>query len=71
MVSVFALSVVDRWLSNDQVQPKTIKLVFVFAYPLSTQHYGVRTHTGWLGNMIMCQCGVLCVPEDCGFRDPL
>ena len=37
MVSVLALSAVDRGFKPGWVKPKTIKLVFV-ASPLSTQH---------------------------------
>ena len=40
--------------SPGEVKPKTTKLVFV-ASPLSTQYYGERTKTGWLGIRIMCQ----------------
>ena len=40
----------------DQVKPKAIKLVFV-ASPLSTQRYGERAKTGWLGIRIMCLSG--------------
>jgi hypothetical protein len=31
----------------------TIKLVFI-ASPVSTQHYGVKSNTGWLGIRIIC-----------------
>ena len=37
MVSVLNSSAVDRGFESDQVQPQTIKMVFV-ASPLSTQH---------------------------------
>ena len=48
MVSMLTLSAVDRGFESRSVKPKTIKLVFV-ASPLSTQHSGERTKTGWLG----------------------
>ena len=38
MVSVLALSVVDRWLSNSREKTNTIKLVFV-ASPQSKTRY--------------------------------
>jgi len=31
------------------------------ASPVSIQHYGERTNTGWLGIRIMCQSGVTCL----------
>jgi hypothetical protein len=39
------------WLSSMRVKPKNIKLVFT-AFPLNTEHYGIRTKTGWLGKRI-------------------
>ena len=62
MVSVLALSVVDREFEPRRVKPKTIKLVFV-ASPLSTQHSGERAKTDWLG-MRMCPSGATCLPAD-------
>ena len=38
------------------------KKVFV-ASPLSTQHYGERANTGWLGIRIMCQSGRHVYPQ--------
>jgi hypothetical protein len=37
------------------------------ASPLSTQHYGERAKTGWLGIMIMCPSGETCLSADCCF----
>ena len=36
-----------RGIDHDRVKPKTIQLVVVAA-PLSTQHQGERSKTGWL-----------------------
>ena len=59
IASVLASSAVDRGFeSPDRVKPKTIKLVFVNS-PLSTQHWGERTKTGWLGIKIMSTHGLL------------
>ena len=49
-------------------KPKTTKLVFV-ASPLSTQHYGVKAKTGWLGIRIMCPSGATCLSTDCCFSE--
>jgi hypothetical protein len=54
--------------SPGRVKLKTIKLVFV-ASPLSMQHQGERTKTGWLGIRIMCQSGAICLPTDCCFSE--
>ena len=49
MVSSLASSAVDRGLDPRSSQTiDYIKLVYV-AFPLSTQHEGERTKTGWLG----------------------
>jgi hypothetical protein len=58
------VNVVDRGF----VKPKTIKLEYV-ASPLSTQHYGERAKTGWLGIRIMCPNGATCFPADCCFSE--
>ena len=50
------------------VKPKTMKWVFV-APPLSTQNYGERTKTGWLGIRIMCPSGATCLSADCCFSE--
>ena len=60
MVSVLALSAVNRRFELWSFKPKTIKLVFV-ASPLSTQHYRERTKTGWHGIRIICQSGATCL----------
>ena len=59
MVSVLASSVVDRGLEPRWIKPKTMKLLCV-ASPLSTQHYGVRAKTGWLGIRILYLSGATC-----------
>jgi hypothetical protein len=43
-------------------------LVFV-ASLLSTQHYGERAKTGWLGIRIVCPSGMTCLPADCCFSE--
>ena len=65
MVGMLASSMVDREFEH---KPKTIKLVFV-ASLLSTQHYGERAKTGWLGIRIMYQSGATCLSEDCCFSE--
>jgi hypothetical protein len=50
----------------DWFKPKTMKLVFV-ASLLSTQHWGERAKTGWLGIRIMCPSGATCLFADCCF----
>ena len=55
-------------LSPGWVKPKTIKWVFV-APPLSTQNYGGRAKTGWLGIRIMCPSGATCLSADCCFSE--
>jgi hypothetical protein len=45
---------------------QTIKLVFV-ASPLSKQHQGERSKTGWLGIRIMS--GATCQSADCCFSE--
>jgi len=47
---------------------KTIKLVCV-ASPLSTQHKGERTKTGWLGIRIMCPSAAICISGGYCFRE--
>ena len=54
--------------SSDRVKPKTIKFLFV-AYLLSTQHWGERATTGWLGIRIMCLSRVTCMSADCCFGE--
>ena len=54
MVSMLAASSVDGGFETRSSQTKDYKLVFV-ASPLSMQHSGERTKTGWLGIRIMCQ----------------
>ena len=68
MVSLLASSAVDRGFKPYRVKSKTIKLVFV-ACPLSTQHYGERTKTGWLGIRIMCPIGTTCLSADSCFSE--
>ena len=46
--------------SPNQVQQKTLKLVFVFS-PLSMQHEGEREKIGWLEIRIMCPIGEKCL----------
>jgi hypothetical protein len=36
---------------------------------LSTQHYGERAKTGWLGIRIVCPSGMTCLPADCCFSE--
>ena len=48
MVSVLASNVIDRGFEPRSGQPSTITLVCV-ASTKSTQHYGERAKTGWLG----------------------
>ena len=36
---------------------------------ISTQHYGVRPNTDWLGIRIMCPSGATCLPKDCCFGE--
>ena len=52
MVSVLASRAVDRGFEFLLVKPKNIKLVSV-ASPVSTQHWGERANTGWVGIRIM------------------
>ena len=47
-------------LGSGWVKPKILKLVCV-ASPLSTQHYGLRAKTGWLGTTIICISRVACL----------
>ena len=39
------------------------------ASPLSTQPYGVRAKTVWLGIRIMCLSGATCLSVDCCFSE--
>ena len=55
-------------MSPDRVKPKTIKLVFV-AFPLSTQHSGVRAKTSWLGIGIICPSGATYLSVNCCFNE--
>ena len=57
-------SVIDHGFEPDWIKQKTITLVFV-ASLLSTQHYGQRAKTGWLGIRIICQSGAPCLSADC------
>ena len=68
MDSVLASSVIDRGFEPRSGQPSTITLVCV-ASTKSTQHYGERAKTGWLGIRIMCPSGVACLPADCCFSE--
>ena len=54
MVRVLASGAVDGGFEPRSDQ--TMKLV-CDAFPLSTQHYGERAKTGWLGIRIMCPSG--------------
>ena len=58
MVSVLASNAVDREFEPRSGQTKDYKIDFV-ASPLSTQHYGERAKTGWLG--IMGSSGATCL----------
>jgi hypothetical protein len=49
-------------------QTKDYKIVFV-AYLLSTQPWGERATTGWLGIRIMCLSRVTCLSADCCFGE--
>ena len=51
-------------LNPVEVKPKTFKLVFAASLP-STQHYGERAKTGWLG----IKSGATCLPADCCFSE--
>jgi hypothetical protein len=70
IISCFLYSKLLVWKQNICFNntPKTIKLVCV-ASPPSTQHYGERTYTGWLGIRIMCQSGATGLPADCCFSE--
>jgi hypothetical protein len=69
MVSVLAPSAVDRGFESRSGKTKDyIKFVFV-ASPLSTQHYGERAKTGWLGIRIVCPTGATYLPADCCFSE--
>ena len=68
MGSVLASSAVDRGVEPRSGQTKDYEIGIV-ASPLSTQHLGVRTKTGWLGIRIMCQSGVICLSPDCYFSE--
>ena len=59
MVSVLASNAVDRGFEPRSGQTKDYK-IYLVASPLSTQHYGERTKTGWLG--IMGPSGATCLP---------
>jgi hypothetical protein len=64
MVSVLASSEVDSWFEPRSGQTyKTITFVFV-ASPISTQHQGARTKTGWHRIRIMCPSGATCLHSD-------
>ena len=68
MFSVFASSAKIVGSSPGRVKPKTMKLIYVGS-SLSTQHYGERAKTGWLGIRIMCPSGTICLPADCCFSE--
>ena len=68
MVSVLASNAYIVGSSSNWVKPKTITLVFV-ASLLSSQHYGERVKTGWLGIRIMCLNGATCLPTDSCFSE--
>ena len=59
MVSVLASNAVDRGFEPRLGQTKDYTIDCV-ASPLSTQHYGERAKTGWLG--IMGPSGATCLP---------
>ena len=67
MVNVLTSSAVDRGFELSG-HTKDYKLVFVVS-PLSTQHYGVRAKTVWLGIRIMCPSGAICLMEKRKFTD--
>jgi hypothetical protein len=69
MISMLASSAVDMSSCLGRVIPKTIKLTFV-ASPVSLQHLGIRSKTGWLGIRQMCQSEATCLPVDCCFSEP-
>jgi hypothetical protein len=64
IVSVLASNAVDRGFELSG-QTKDYKLVFVGS-PLSTQHYGVRAKTVWLGISLS---GAICLMEKRKFTD--
>ena len=67
IVSVIASSVVGRGFELRSGKPKSNKLLFVTS-PLSTQHWGERAKTGWLGIRIMCSnYRATCLSADCYF----
>jgi hypothetical protein len=39
--------------------------LFFIASPVSAQHYGARTKTGWPGMRIMCLSEVVCLSTNC------
>jgi hypothetical protein len=59
--SIMNRYIIDRGFEPRSGQTKDYEIGIV-ASPLSTQHLGVRTKTGWLGIRIMCQSGarVMC-----------
>jgi hypothetical protein len=68
MVSVLALSVVDREFESLSGQTKVYKIGKV-ASPLRTHHYGERIKPSWLGTRIMCQSATTCLPADNCFSE--
>jgi hypothetical protein len=66
MVSVLALSVVDRGFEPWLGQTKDYKIGICC---FSAKHLGERAKTGWLGIRIMCPSGATCLPKDCCFSE--
>ena len=54
--------------SPGRVKPKTMKMVFAVS-PLSSQQYGLKAKTGWLGIRMMCPSGLTYLPLNCCFTE--
>jgi hypothetical protein len=68
MVSVLALSMVDRGFEHRSVQTKYFKIGICY---FSAKHTALRERakTGWLGIRIMCPSGATCLHAVCCFSE--
>jgi hypothetical protein len=60
MVSVLALSVVNRGLERQSGQTENYKIC-IFCFSAKHHHSEERAKTGWLGIRIMCPSGATCL----------
>jgi hypothetical protein len=68
MVSILALSAVNRECDPPLDQNKDIKLIFAASSLSSTQHTGIRKRLNLWEVMIMCQNGRTCLHVDFCFQ---